>query len=137
MSDYLDSQSSTGARLAPGDGFTPAAALIQLDSLITDLDHALAEANTARLVISDAEGEQAIIEASVSLSIEGKNETARKALLTLALRDDLGYRELSRTSRDARTALLDAERRIAVLKERIRLVRAALALHIGAERADF
>ena len=43
------------------------------------------EQATARAVISDAETEQAIIEASITLGIEAKNAESRKALLVLAL----------------------------------------------------
>ena len=61
------------------------ALLDELDSFITELSGAMEDATTARQVIADAESEQAIIEASISLDIEGKNETARKALLVLGL----------------------------------------------------
>ena len=111
---------------------TDAHALLEtLDALIGELDSALADAGTARLVVSDAEAEMAIIEASLTLDIEGKNETERKARLVLALRDDGGYQELARTARDARTALFQAERRLTVTKARIGLVRTALAVIAG------
>ena len=104
------------------------ALLDELDSLIADLDAALADASTARLVIADAEVEMAVIEASVTLGTTGPNETARKAAVTLALRDEPGYQTLAATAREARAGLYTAERRCAVTKQRIALVRAALAL---------
>ena len=107
--------------------------LDKLDAFIDELDAAHADASAARLVVSDAEAEMAIIEASLTLDIEGKNETERKARLVLALRDDGGYQELARTARHARATLLDAERRVAVVKQRIGLMRAALALVAGGQ----
>ena len=104
------------------------ALLDELDTLISDLDATLADQAAARLAVADAAAEMAIIDASLALSIEGKNEAERKARLTLALRDDGGYQELCRVAREARAALHDADRRATVIKARMQLVRAALAL---------
>ena len=104
------------------------ALLADLETLITELDGALADQNAARLVVSDAESELAIIEASLTLDIEGRNEQERRARLTLALREDGGYQQLAQTARSARAAIHNAERRITVIKAHIGRVRAALAL---------
>ena len=112
-----------------------AALLDELDDLISSLDATLADQRTARLVLADAESEAAIIEASITLTVEGRNEQERRARLTLALRDDAGYQELTRVAREARASLYDCERRLAVLKARVGLVRAAIALHIGRDVA--
>lgn len=111
------------------------ALLDELNTLIADLDAVLADQSAARLTIADAEAEMSLIEASLALTTEGKNESERKARLTLALRDDAGYQELARVARDSRAALYDADRRLAVIKERCRLVRAALALLTGSTSA--
>jgi hypothetical protein len=104
------------------------ALLDELDSLISDLDAAIGDQYAARAVLADAELEMSVIEASITLDTTGPNETARKAAVTLALRQDPGYAELARTAREARTALHDADRRYQVIKARCGLVRAALAL---------
>ena len=112
----------------PDDTGRAGALLDELDSLIAELDAALADANAARLVITDAETEIEMITASVTLDTTGPNETARKAAITLALRDDPEYQTHAQAARHARAGLLDAERRAAVVRQRIALVRAALAL---------
>ena len=104
------------------------ALLDELDTLIAELDAALAEQNTARLVVADAEMEMSLREASATLTIDGRNEAERKARLTLALRSDPAYQQLAQTARHARAGLLDAERRLTVIRQRIALVRAALTL---------
>lgn len=104
------------------------ALLDELDTLIADLDGALADAAAARLVITDAETEMELIAASLTLETEGKNEAERRARLTLALRDEPGYQHFAATARAARSGLFTAERRAAVVRQRIALVRAALAL---------
>jgi hypothetical protein len=108
---------------------TPAELLAELDSIIRDLDAALADAAQARITLADTELEMAVIEASLVLDITGSNETQRKAALTLRLREDGPYQEMSRIARDARTAIWDAERRAEVAKQRCRMLRAALALY--------
>ena len=102
--------------------------LDELDDLIAALDATLADQAAARLAIADAEAEQAIIEASLMLATEGRNETERKARLALALHANPGYQELCRVARDGRATLFACDRRTVVIKERCRLVRAALAL---------
>jgi hypothetical protein len=111
-----------------------AALLSELDDLIITLDSAITDAATARMVILDAESEMEVIAASIALGIAGTNEAARKAALTLALRGDAGYQVHAQAVRHARASLFTAERRIAVTKARIGLVRAALALLAGEER---
>ena len=105
------------------------ALLDELDTLISELGDALADADAARRVIADAETEMEMIAASLTLATEGRNdEMERKARLALALRADAGYRSLAQTVRHARASLLPAERRATLVRQRIALVRAALAL---------
>ena len=104
------------------------ALLNEIDDLIAALNGALSDQASARLVIADAESEQAIIEASLTLTIEGRNEAERRARLLLALRDDAVYQELGRTLRYARAALWQAERTFTVTKHRLRLVHAAMSV---------
>ncbi len=114
------------------DDRDPAGRLLdELDSLISDLDTAIADADAARQVIADAESEMAIIEASVTLGIEGRNEALRKALIVLALRDDAGFQALAATAREARASLRAAERRLVIIKQRIGLVWAAVQVQLA------
>ena len=95
---------------------------------IAALDQGLADMMAARSAI-DAETlalEQ--IEASTMLTIEGNNAETRKAKLTLALAEDHRYQARLAGLRAARERLGDADRRVAVAKERCRLLRASLAL---------
>jgi hypothetical protein len=112
----------------PDASYRGAGLLDELDTLITDLDDAMQDAATARTVIADTETELEIIAASYALGITGSNETARKAALVLALAVDEAHKVHSQTVRHARASLFTAERRIAIVKQRIGLVRAALAL---------
>lgn len=107
------------------------ALLDELDSLIADLDAALADANAARLVIADAEMEMELISASATLDTAGPNETVRKAQAAVWRSQDPAYQTHAQAARHARAGLLDAERRAAIVKQRIALVRAALALLAG------
>jgi hypothetical protein len=102
-----------------------------MDGLISELDRALADAAAARIVIADTETEMAVIEASITLTTSGPNETARKAAVTLALRDDGGYQSFAAAVREARASLYSAERRQTIAKQRIYLLRAAVALLDG------
>ena len=119
----------------PADTDRAGALLDELDSLIAELDSALADANAARLVITDAETEMGMIAASVTLTTNGGNAAQRKAIIALALRDDPAYQTHAQATRHARAGLLDAERRAAVVKHRIALARAALALLAGTQDA--
>jgi hypothetical protein len=106
-----------------------AAELEAWQDAITALDQGLADVMAARAAI-DAETlalEQ--IEASTMLTIEGANAETRKAKLTLALANDPRYQARLGGLRAARERLGDADRRVAVAKERCRLLRASLALH--------
>ena len=105
-----------------------AALLDEFDSLVSELDAAMTEQAEARAVVSEAETEMTVIEAEHALATEGRNEQERKARLVLALRDDPAYQVHAATARHARGALYTAERRLAVCKARMALVRAALGL---------
>lgn len=70
-----------------------------------------------------------------SLTVAGlprKNEAERKAFLLLALLDDGDYRNVEDAAQEASEALRDTERQVQVLRERWRLLRAALALDAAA-----
>ena len=71
--------------------------LSEADSLISHVDAVLADQTAARLAIAEAEAEMTIIEASLTFTIEGQNESERKARLALALQADPGHQELCRS----------------------------------------
>jgi hypothetical protein len=98
------------------------------EAAITDLDQALADLAGARAMIDTESAMLDRLEASKVLSIEGPNAEARKARLTLELVDDARYQAHLLSLRQARERLADADRRVAVAKERCRLLRAALAV---------
>jgi hypothetical protein len=98
------------------------------DDAITDLDAALTTAADARLTLERQQRHLEAIEASVVLSIDGKNAEERKARLVLALNDDARHLATVRKIDEQRARLLDAERRTTVAKERCRLLRSGLAL---------
>jgi hypothetical protein len=110
--------------------------LNELDDLITALGSAMAEQQAARTVIIDSEQEQAIIRASLALTLSAPPDAPRKAALTLACAADPGYQELSRVIREARAGVFTADRRIAVVQARIELVKGAIALHAAGEQKD-
>ena len=95
---------------------------------IADLDAALVDLTAARTEIEAQSNLLDRIEAGRVLSIEGPNAEARKARLTLELADDARYQAHLRALREARERLADADRRVAVARERCRLLRAALTL---------
>src|SRR5262249_20790052 len=64
------------------------ALLDERDTLIADLDAAIADQNRARIVVADAELGMSITEANHTLGINGTNAETRKALLALALARD-------------------------------------------------
>lgn len=101
------------------------------DSAIADLDAALGDATTERRVI---EFQTAVNlperEAELFLSAGGANAEERKARLVLAKSTDDRYQDGHSDLLQARCALLDAERRATMAKERCRLLRAALALAV-------
>ncbi len=105
------------------------------DDCISTLNQALQDIATARLSIEQEEQALDRLEASHVLSIEGGNAETRKARLTLELADDSRYQAHLRALRQARHDLMDADRRVAVTKERCRLLRAtvSLALTSGSE----
>jgi len=95
---------------------------------IVDLDQALIDLTAARIEIEAQSNVLDRVEAGKVLSIEGPNAEARKARLTLELADDARYQTHVEGLRRARERLADADRRVAVAKERCRLLRAALML---------
>jgi hypothetical protein len=95
---------------------------------IADLDAAMADLAGARAEIEALSNVLDRMEASKVLSIEGPNAEARKARLTLELADDGRYQSALADLRRARERVADADRRVAVARERCRLLRAALML---------
>ena len=99
------------------------------DDAIAMLNDALVDAAAARLRLDQLHRQMESIEASIALTIEGKNESERRARLVIALTDDHHHIETVTGIDVQRARLLDAERRMQVAKERCRLLRASLALH--------
>lgn len=100
------------------------------DDCISTLNQALRDIATARLSIEQEEQALDRIEASHVLSIDGGNAESRKARLTLELADDGRYQAHLRALRQARHDLMDADRRVAITKERCRLLRATVTLSL-------
>ena len=98
------------------------------DDAIAALDQALADVASARRDLADAQADLDDLTASVALTTAGRNETDRKARAQLALAELSAYQCAVAEARNARERLADAERRVIVLKERCRLLRASLAL---------
>lgn len=107
----------------------PACDLDAWDDAITALNNALSDAAAARLALDHLHRRLEAVEASVALSVEGRNSEERKARLMLALADDHLHEETVSNIDQERTRLLDAERRVMVAKERCRLLRTALLLY--------
>jgi hypothetical protein len=72
-----------------------------------------------------------VTEANAVLAPTDSNAEARKAGVTLALAENASYGELAGQARDARQRLAEAERRVVVLREQCRLLRAGAALAAG------
>ncbi len=106
----------------------PRAELEAWQTAIGDLDRALVDLTAARTEIEAHSNLLDRIEASKVLTIEGGNAETRKARLTLELADDARYQSHLNGLRIARERLADADRRVAVAKERCRLLRAALTV---------
>jgi hypothetical protein len=105
-----------------------AAELEAWEDAITALDQGLSDIAAARSVIEAETMALDQIEASTLLTIEGNNAETRKAKLTLALAEEPQYQARIAGQRAARERLADADRRVAVAKERCRLLRASLSL---------
>ena len=114
-------------RVAAGPD-TAAESVAAYERSIANLNAALAAAAAARLALDDLDRQIERIEASAVLRVEGPNEAARRARLTLELADDDRYTRALAEHRRHRAALFDAERWTQVEREACRLLRAALAL---------
>ena len=90
---------------------------------VSDMDTAYRDMIEARGTLDRESTRMDRREAGVSLGVEGKNAEERKARLTLALADDTHYEESRERMSKARLQALDAERRIAVARERCRIYR--------------
>jgi hypothetical protein len=93
------------------------------------LDEAMRDLTAARAAIEADAQTLERLEASRVLTIEGGNAETRKARLTLELADDARYQAHLGNLRAARERLADADRRVAIQRERCRLLRATLALN--------
>lgn len=102
-----------------------------LDSVIADLSLALADAALARQQVDAAALLLERIEAAHVLTVEGKNETERRARLTLALADDGRYEQTRQQHAAARYGLADAERRAELCRQRARLLRLSVCARAG------
>ena len=125
-----------GSRPAPLpviERYDPAGELDLWDEAIADLSLAMRDAAEARAQIDALTVQLDRLEAGAVLAVEGKNESERKARLTLALADDARYETCRQRLAEARQALWDAERRVAVTKERCRLLRLSVTLAAGRE----
>jgi ParB-like chromosome segregation protein Spo0J len=109
------------------------ALLDEWDTAIAELDAALRDAADARRALSDAEDAIAMLEAEAALTVEGRNDTERKARLLLTLCDHPDYRAHAVQRDTAHDRVREAERRVVVTKERCRLLRAAVMLASGRE----
>jgi hypothetical protein len=99
------------------------------EDAISLLDGALRDVTAARAAIELESQTLERLEASRVLTIEGGNAETRKARLTLELADDTRYQAHLANLRAARERLADADRRVAIQRERCRLLRATLALN--------
>jgi hypothetical protein len=108
--------------------YDPRADLDAWDDAITALDAALTDAAHARAIIEAETETLDRLQAAYVLAIDGGNAESRKARLTLALAGDARYEQHRQAHTTARRELLDAERRVQVMRERCRLLRAVLAL---------
>lgn len=102
------------------------------DQVVT-LNLALTDAASARDRMAESADALSLIEAEVTLSIEGKNEPERKARLTLALAAHAGYQETRGAQRETRLRLADAERRAEMARQQCRLLREATRLGAAVE----
>ena len=126
-------QSTTDQTVTPPMWADPRTALAEWEREIKRLDVALRDAATARERISVHEEHKALAEAELVLKTDGRNAEERKARVQVALLEDDIWPGADVAEREARERLADAERRIALSKERCRLLRAAVALHTGEE----
>ena len=85
-------------------------------------------------MLTDAERKAKLLAARALLNITGSNEGMRKAALAVALSESIPYQDMTAEVRALRERLADAERRAAILWERCRLHRAAVAVALGMDR---
>ena len=97
------------------------------DSTIADLNIALRDTAEARLASEHESRALETVEAGALLRIEGRNESERRARLTLTLNDSVAYLARRRALDDARMTLADATRRVSIARQRCALHRAALS----------
>lgn len=111
----------------------PLAALDAWGDQIVALNLALTDAARARDRLTETAEALSLIEAEVTLSIDGKNEPERKARLTLALAAHMGYQDARTAQRQVRLKLSDAERRAEMSRQQCRLLREATRLGAAIE----
>jgi hypothetical protein len=104
--------------------------LDEFDDLVKLIESAMLDQEAARVVVMDTDSEMELMHASATLSVEGSNEAVRRAAVVVQLRNSAEYQTYQRANREARAALHTAERRLAVSKLRLTLVKSALMLMI-------
>lgn len=107
--------------------------IARAENALTELAAALSDAVTCRLACDTAARLLAEREAELLATVAGSNEAARKAALTLALRDDAIGHALTLQSSNHRATRETADARVTVAREELRLARAVLALAAGGE----
>jgi hypothetical protein len=104
--------------------------LDELDDLVGVIEAAMLDQEAARMTVMETDAELEVLSAEATLGAEGSNETLRKAAVVLALRNNPEYQQHLQTNRSARAELHAAERRLAIAKLRVQLVKSALLLLI-------
>ena len=100
-----------------------------------EADTAPSGTNTDPRELANTEREADLFEARALLSVTGANAETRKAALAVALSESIRYQDITAEVRAPRERLADAERQVAVLKERCRLHRAAVAVGLSTRDA--
>ena len=108
--------------------------LDELDSVITSLGQALGECNTARRDLTVAEEALAVLEAEIILSVSGANAETRRAAVTIQMAQSPEYQLAQSQAREAQDRVREADREVTVLKEKARLIHAALRLFVHDQR---
>ena len=88
-------------------------------------------------MLTDAERWGVLFAAHAMLSITGSSESMRKAALAVALSESITYQDITAEVRALRERLADAERQAAILRERCRLHRAAVAVALGSDGKEW
>ncbi len=107
-----------------------------LDALIDR--HVTLSLDIARLrqELADVAAELKLRKAQALLAVEGKNETERKASLTLTLHGDADYRRLVEQERTLRQKLTELEARLWATRQRVAVCLSLLKLAAEADAGE-